>query len=151
MGSENFIITGNQVASNNQFTGGGNNLFNNIPSNGFIYGRVVEVNSDRSIRYEIIQNNLGLTAVNSPSVTTGLAYSFNPNFTRLPQVNELVLIVKGPSRNIGNPARMYDEIDYYILGPISVQLTVDDNKVPKDIIKTPSNSVNNYKLNEIGI
>lgn len=150
MGAENVAITGNQTANNNQVTGGGNGGVFFTPSTGFQYARVVNVFNDRSISYEMIKDNLSISAVNSPKIT-GRAYNFNPNFTRLPQINELVPIIKGPTQKVGNKARMYDEIDYYILGPISVQLTVDDNKVPIDNTLLPTNSIRDYKINEIGV
>lgn len=152
MGAENVIRTGNITAANNQTTGintGGG--FTPLPQSGFNYARVIEVFKDRSIRYEMIQDNLGVSAIDSPTAVTGIAYNFNPNFTRLPEEKEIVPIIKGPSKEIGNTSRMYDEIDYYILGPISIQYTVDDNKVPKDATVSKNNSINNYKLNEIGV
>ena len=62
MGAENVIKTGNITAANNQTTGVGNNNFNPALSQNIQYGRVTAVNPDRSINYEIIQNNLSLSS-----------------------------------------------------------------------------------------
>jgi hypothetical protein len=153
MGAENRIITGNTTANANQSTGGGGR-FNPPPSSGtYQYGRVIEVNTkDRSIKYELINNNLGSSAIDNKRKFISVAKSYNPNFTRLPQVGELVPLITGPSKRAGSADGSYDMETYY-LDPISVQGTVDDNKVPqnKTSVTTNPNSVNNYKLNEIGV
>ena len=148
---DNFIITGNATAASNQYTGGGGG-FNPLPGQTIQYGRVININlQNRSITYEAIQNNLGASALNKPNKITGTAFNFNPNFTRLPEVGELVPLVPGPSNRVGNLPNQYDQVLYYILGPISIQVTVDDNKVPQTpILMSPDNS-SNYKLNDIGI
>jgi len=146
---ENFIITGNSTAANNQYTGFGGNPFSLNQS--IQYGRVVSVNlKDRSITYEKIQNNLAVTPINGPVKLVGTAYNFNPNFTRLPEVDEIVPIIKGPNQTVGNSANQYNEISYYILGPISVQKTVNDNKVPQDPNTGQTDYNKNYKINDIG-
>lgn len=148
---DNFIITGNATAASNQYTGGGGG-FNPLPGQAIQYGRVVSVNlQDRSITYETIQNNLGVSALNKSNKVTGIAHNFNPNFTRLPQVGELVPLVPGPNNKVGDLANQYDQVLYYILGPISSQVTVDDNKIPQtQTLISPDNN-SNYKLNDIGI
>ena len=151
MGAENVIRTGNITAANNQTTGVGNNNFNPILSQNIQYGRVTAVNADRSIQYEIIQNSLQVSNLVNNTVITGKALNFNPNFTRLPEIGEIVPLIKGPSKTVGAPSNQYDQSTYYILGPISVQMTVDDNKVPQNIPQPQENSVKNYKLNEIGV
>ena len=146
---ENFIITGNSTAVNNQYTGFGGSSFS--PDQSMQYGRVTSVNlKDRSITYEKIQNNLATVPVNKSKKLVGTAYNFNPNFTRLPEIDEIVPIIKGPNRNVGNSANQYDEISYYILGPISVQKTVNDNKVPQELTSTQTDYTKNYKVNDIG-
>lgn len=150
MGSENVIITGNQVASNNQFTSGGRG-FNPLVSKDIQFGRVVEVFPDRSIRFEIIQNSFRSSKLRNKTAATGIAYNFNPNFTRLPEKGELVPLIKGPNNKVGNSANQYDQATYYILGPISVQQNVDDNKVPQDNQPPKKNDLLDYKLNEIGV
>jgi hypothetical protein len=148
---ENFIVTGNATAANNQYTGGGGG-FSPLPGQAIQYGRVIGVNlQDRSIAYEVIQNNLSTSTVNKPNKITGTAYNFNPNFTRLPEVDELVPLVPGPSNRVGNLANQFDQVLYYILGPISIQTTVDDNKVPQNPTLMSSDNNANYKLNDIGI
>lgn len=151
MGAENVIKTGNITAANNQTTGVGNNNFNPALSQNIQYGRVTAVNPDRSIQYEIIQNSLQVSNLVNKTVVTGKALNFNPNFTRLPEIGEIVPLIKGPSKTVGSPSNQYDQSTYYILGPISVQMTVDDNKVPQNIPQPQENSVKNYKLNEIGV
>ena len=147
---ENFIITGNSTAANNQYTGGGG--FTPLPGQAIQYGRVVGINlQDRSITYEPIQNTLGTSALNKPNKVTGIAFNFNPNFTRLPEVGELVPLIPGPNNRVGNSANQYDQVLYYILGAISSQVTVDDNKVPQDVTLMSSDNSVNYKLNDIGI
>ena len=150
MGSENIIITGNQSANNNQFSGGGGG-FNPSISKDIQFGRVTNIFSDRSIEYELIQNNFKTSNLRNKKIITGKAYNFNPNFTRLPEIGELVPLIKGPNKKVGNLANQYDQITYYILGPISVQETVNDNKVLQDISEPKQNDLINYKLNEIGI
>jgi len=146
---ENFIITGNQTAANNQYTGGSG--FTPLPGQVIQYGRVISINlKDRSITYETIQNNLGISALDKPNKITGIAYNFNPNFTRLPKVGELVPLIPGPNNRVGNSVNQYDQILYYIIGSISSQITVDDNKVPQDNPPLPADSVNNYRINEMG-
>lgn len=146
---ENFIVTGNATAANNQYTGFGGSSFS--PDQSMQYGRVTSVNlKDRSITYEKIQNNLATISITNPKKLVGTAYNFNPNFTRLPEINEIVPIIKGPNRSIGNSANQYDEISYYILGPISVQRTVNDNKVPQESDNTQIDYNKNYKVNDIG-
>jgi hypothetical protein len=151
MGAENRIITGNTTANNNQVTGFGGGS-NPIPSTNTQYGRVVEVNTkDRSIKYELVTNNLGPSATDNKRKFIGIAKNVNPNLTRLPVVGELVPLIKGPTSNVGSPSGQFDQETYYG-SPISVQGTVDDNKVPQNNPTTTSNanSLNNYKLNEIG-
>lgn len=143
---ENFIITGNATAANNQYTGVGG--FTPPPGQTIQYGRVINIDlKDRSVTYEKIQNKL---STNNPSKLIGKAYNFNPNFTRLPEIGELVPIIPGPSNKVGNLANQYDEISYYILGPISVQKTVNDNKVPQSTLLVQSDFSKNYKANDIG-
>jgi hypothetical protein len=148
---DNFIITGNATAASNQYIGGGGG-FIPLPGQAIQYGRVITINlQDRSITYETIQNNLGVSALNKPNKVTGIAHNFNPNFTRLPQIGELVPLIPGPNNRVGNLASQYDQVLYYILGTISSQVTVDDNKVLQDqTIISPDNNLN-YKLNDIGI
>ena len=151
MGAENRIITGNTTANNNQVTGTGGRS-NPNPSTNTQYGRVIEVNTkDRSIKYELVTNNLGPSASDNKRKFTGIAKNINPNLTRLPVVGELVPLIKGPTSNVGSSAGQFDQETYYG-SPISVQGTVDDNKVPQDKSTTTSdpNSLNNYKMNEIG-
>lgn len=148
---ENFIITGNQTAANNQYTGGGGG-FTPLPGQPIQYGRVISVNlKDRSITYEPIQNNFSTSALNKTNKITGIALNFNPNFTRLPEVGELVPLIPGPNNRVGNLASQYDQVLYYILGAISSQVTVDDNKVPQDQTIVSPDSGTNYKINDIGI
>jgi hypothetical protein len=157
MGKENVIITGNITANNNQFTS--NSGGSVVPSTSIqLYGRVVRVNlSDRSIEYEIIKDNLGTSAVDNPNKITGTAKNFNPNFTRLPEINEIVPLIKGPTKKAGNSANQYDFVMYYMLGPISIQGTVDDNKVPQSVspsnssTNNNSNNINSYLANDIGV
>ena len=147
---DNFIITGNATAASNQYTGGGGG-FIPLPGQAIQYGRVVTVNlQDRSITYEIIQNNLGVSALNKPNKITGIAHNFNPNFTRLPQIGELVPLIPGPNNRVGNLANQYDQVLYYILGAISSQVTVNDNKVPQELNSTQTDYNKNYKVNDIG-
>jgi hypothetical protein len=150
--SDNFIITGNATAASNQYTGFGGSSFS--PNQLIHYGRVISINlKDRSIAYEKIQNTLDVISINNPKKLVGIAYNFNPNFTRLPIINEIVLIIKGPNRNVGNLANQYDEISYYILGPISIQGNVNDNRVPQDTIPFKSSKTDynkNYKVNDMG-
>jgi hypothetical protein len=151
MGAENVIKTGNITAANNQTTGVGNNNFNPALSQNIQYGRVTTVNPDRSIQYEIIQNSLQVSNLVNKTIVTGKALNFNPNFTRLPEIGEIVPLIKGPSKTVGSPSNQYDQSTYYILGPISVQMTVDDNKVPQNVPQPQQNDLLNYKLNELGI
>jgi len=149
MGFENVIITGNQSANNNQYSsgrGGGNP----IKAKEIQYGRVTAINPDRSIQYELIRNTLKTSKLIFKNATTGTAYNFNPNFTRLPEIGEIVPLIEGPNNQVGNLSRQYDKVTYYILGPISVQNTVDDNKVLQDNPPSPADSVNNYRMNEMG-
>jgi hypothetical protein len=151
MGAENRIITGNTTANNNQVTGLGGRS-NPTPSTNTQYGRVIEVNTkDRSIKYELVTNNLGPSASDNKRKFVGVAKNINPNLTRLPVVDELVPLIKGPTPNIGSSAGQFDQETYYG-SPISIQGTVDDNKVPQDKTSTTNNpnSLNNYKMNEIG-
>jgi len=148
---ENVIITGNQAANNNQYAGvgtGAGSLFN---QKDIQYGRVTSINPDRSIQYEPITNTLNASKLNYKEAQTSIAYNFNPNFTRLPEVGELVPLITGPNNQIGNTARQFDKITYYLIGPISIQNTVDDNKVPQNPPPKQENSVKDYKANDIGI
>lgn len=150
MGTENVIITGNQSANYNQYSnfGGGGGF---SKSQSIKYGRVTAINPDRTIQYELITNTLKTTKLNNNNVPTGKAYNFNPNFTRLPQVGEIVPLIEGPSNQIGNPSQQFDKLTYYLISPISVQNTVDDNKVPQTLPPPPPNVVKNYKANDIGV
>lgn len=150
MGFENVIITGNQAANNNQYSGYGRGG-GPIKAKEIQYGRVTAINPDRSIQYELIRNSLKTSKLIFKNAITGIAYNFNPNFTRLPEIGEIVPLIEGPTNQVGNLARQYDKVTYYIIGPISVQNTVDDNKVPQNNPPIPANSLNNYKLNDIGI
>jgi hypothetical protein len=148
---DNFIITGNQAANYSQFVGGGGSTpFFSVST--IKYGRVVSVNlNDRSITYEKIQNNFGNSALNNPSKLVGYAKPFNPNFSRLPEAGELVPLIPGPTENIGSNGNSLNEVAYYLLGPIAVHGTVDDNKVLKDTPSPSPNATRDYKLNNIGI
>jgi hypothetical protein len=148
---ENRIITGNQAASVNQYTGVGGGKRSTSSSSP--YGRVISINTtDRSIKYEILRNSLGPSATNSPSKVTGTAYNSNPSMTRLPKVDEIVPLIKGPSNRVGALANQYDEVMYYG-SPIAIQNTIDDNRVPQEIPPNVANNnnINDYKANDIGI
>ena len=149
MGIENVIITGNQAANNNQYSGGRGGG-GPIKSKEIQYGRVTVINTDRSIQYELIRDNLKISKLIFNNAVVGTAYNFNPNFTRLPEIGEIVPLIEGPNNHIGNLARQYDKVTYYIIGPISIQNTVDDNKVPQDNPPLPTDSVTNYRMNEMG-
>ena len=147
---DNFIVTGNSTSANNTFTGvssGRNNTSSNTPS----YGRVISVNSkDRTITYEVVKTDLGTSAINSKSKVTGIAYNYNPQFTRLPIIGEIVPLVLGPTENVGDASNQNDKKVYY-QSPIAVQNTVNNNKAPQEIQKSTQSLNNNYKLNDVGI
>ena len=149
MGVENVIITGNQAANNNQYSGvGGGGIFTRNKE--IQYGRVTSINPDRSIQYELIRDSFKTSKLRYKNAVTGIAYNFNPNFTRLPEVGEIVPLIEGPNNQVGSVSRQYDKVTYYIMGPISIQNTVDDNKVPQDPFTQPTNPVSNYQANDIG-
>jgi hypothetical protein len=155
MGLETTIITGNSSVSSVGF-----NKSNTSPltlySNTDIYGRVTKVNFDRTIEYELIQNNLGVSAVNNINVKTGTAKPLQPYKVRLPILNEIVPLVKGPNITVGNKIGQYDNTLYY-LDPIGVYNNVNDNQIVKNNIfintknSNSSLSINNIKKNQIGI
>jgi hypothetical protein len=149
MGAENVIITGNQAANNSQYSGGRGGG-SPIKPKEIQYGRVTAINPDRSIQYELIRNNLKISKLIFNNAVVGTAYNFNPNFTRLPEVGEIVPLIEGPNNHIGDLSRQYDRVTYYIIGPIAIQNTVDDNKVPQDNPPLPTDSVANYRMNEMG-
>ena len=121
---DNFIVTGNSTAANNSFTGTTRRSTTSTPTTS--YGRVISVNNkDRSITYEVIRTDLNNSAINNKSKITGIAYNYNPQFTRLPIVGEIVPLVIGPSENSGNDSSIKKT---YYQSPISVQNTPDDNK-----------------------
>jgi hypothetical protein len=148
---DNFIVTGNSTSANNLSTGVGRSSSKGS-SSGPIYGRVVSINTkDRSITYELIKNTVSsVSAVNNKQKLVGIAYNMNPTMTRLPKVNEIVPLIKGPSSSVGNSANQYDEITYY-QSPVSIQNTVDDNSVPLSTPVSSEDLNNNYKLNNIGV
>lgn len=147
---ENRIITGNQAANNNQYSGLGGVGSSLFKKQEIQYGRVTLINPDRSIQYELIRDTVKASKLRNKNAIIGIAYNFNPNFTRLPEVGEIVPLIEGPNNQIGNSARQYDKVTYYIIGPISIQNTVDDNKVPQDNTPIPTDSISDYKLNDIG-
>lgn len=148
MSAENVIITGNPGANYTKV----NNTVSTAPRKTFVYGRVVEVLSDRSIRYEMIQDNIGLSSVTNTKGKTGVARPQNPYSVRLPLINEIVPLVRAPKSSVSTLPNQYD-LTFYYLDPIGVQNTVDDNQAPR--LPVPRSQVKvspiDLKLNEIGI
>lgn len=155
MGLENTIVLGNSGVNDSNFYTPIRSSF--APANdGSVYGRVVAVKNDRSIEYELIQNNYSPSAVDNKKIKTAPAKPLYPYKVRLPIVNEIVPLVKGPSRGIVDKKGQYDNTLYY-LDPIGMYGTVNDNQAVQNPI-TPSNGVDTKKLsiadikkNQIGV
>lgn len=150
MGAENTIITGNAAAP----IIGTAPVSPRFASQTYVYGRVVEVFPDRSIKYELIQDNIGLTSVTNTKGKTGVANPKNPYSIRLPLINEIVPLVKAPKNTVSTLPNQYDQVFYY-LDPVNVQNTVDDNQAPRLPIPAKPGKVDmsnkNIINNQIGI
>lgn len=148
MGRENTIVTGN--ASVNDLGFNAPTVPSFIPAGDTtVYGRVVLVRNDRSIEYELIQNNLSPSAASDKKVKTGTAKPLYPYKVRLPIINEIVPLMKGPNTSVTNKKGMYDNTLYY-LDPIGMFGTVNDNQAIQNA-STPSNGVNSKSLSVIDI
>lgn len=65
-----------------------------------------------SILYRPVDTSAGDTSEEGDKTFTGKAFPLNPNLNTLPLKNEVVLLIKGPRRDLRGSAK--DSIDYYI-------------------------------------
>ena len=144
MGTGATISTGGSTKHLSGTINNGESYYNKN-QNPYTYGIVISVNSDdRSIQYRPIIDNLA-------SAKIGNAIPFYKNNTQLPQINEIVPLLKGPDITVGNQSQSYDKAIYY-LNSISVQQTVNDNFILEN--NNTNNldvSKNGYKNNELGV
>lgn len=155
MGRENTIVTGNASV---------NNVGYNSPitpsfaptSTGPVYGRVVNVYADRSIDFELIQNNVAPSAINNKDIKTGQAKPLRPYNTRLPIVGEVVPLVKASAVGITTKKGQFDNTLRYD-DPIGFWDTINDNRafettpVETTGVDVSGLSITDIKKNQIGI
>ena len=156
MGLENTIVTGNSSAINSNFGAPAAPTSLHQRDSSQVYGRVIKVNSDRSIDFELIQDNLAPSAYNNKNVKVGQAKPLYPYKVRLPLQNEVVPLIKGPNTSIVNKIGQYDNALYY-MDPIGLFSTINDNQAILNIDTTDKNSsiqnkpsVTDVKKNKIG-
>lgn len=148
MGRENTIVTGNASVNDLGFNTPTVPSFSPI-SDISVYGRVVTVYADRSIDYELIQNNLSPSAINNKSVKTGQAKPLRPYSTRLPIVGEIVPLVKATATTAVSKKGLFDNTLRYD-DPIGFWDTINDNRAFENT-PTPSNGVDSKKLSVVDI
>lgn len=127
--------------------GGGNASYYSKNQNSFVYGIVTEININKSIVYTPMEDRVG-----NGGEKKGIAYPFYGNNQQAPKKNDIVPLLSGPTRFIGNESvNQYDRTTYY-LDPINIQSTVDDNGVAgSGETNTDQNTTsNNYTNNNLG-
>lgn len=152
--SSNYIITGNPTGDINTSLAAngydkGNNNFQEIA-----IARVLSVNDDRSISYEILNNNLNPSLLGT-SINNGTkAYPINNTITKLPVIGELVELIRGPEvfSTSNNPAQFSQTI--YYSNPLPVWQDTNNNVVENNnIINNQTNanvSIESYKQSSMG-
>ena len=152
--SSNYIITGNPTGDiNTSLAANGYDKGNNN-SQEIAIGRVLSINEDRSISYEILNNSLSPSLLGTP-INNGIkAYPINKNIIRLPVVGELVELIRGPEvfSTSNNPAQFSQTI--YYGNPLSVWQDTNNNVVENNNnINSQTNtnvSINSYKQSSMG-
>ena len=143
MGLENTIVLGNSSVNNVGFNAPTVPPFTST-SKGTIYGRVVTVYNDRSIDFELIQNNSNPSAINNKNIKTGQAKPLRPYSSRLPVVGEIVPLIEASAAGIVSKKGQFDNTLRYD-DPIGFWDTVNDNRAFENTV-SPSNGVNNKGL-----
>ena len=153
--SSTYITTGNPTG----------NVNSSLAANGYDKGdnnslevaiaRVLTVNDDRSISYEIINNNFRQSSLGLNVNNDTQAYPLNNSIIKLPVVGELVRLIQGPEPfdTSNNPSQFSNTI-YYESIPLSVWQDLNNNVVQNNnVIKSRSNSqasVLSYKQSSMG-
>lgn len=152
--SSNYIITGNPTGDiNTSLAANGYDKGNNN-SQEIAIGRVLSINEDRSISYEILNNSLSPSLLGTPINNGTKAYPLNKNIIRLPVVGELVELIRGPEvfSTSNNPAQFSQTI--YYGNPLSVWQDTNNNVVENNNnINSQTNanvSINSYKQSSMG-
>lgn len=145
MGKENTISYGDKSIKSNK-----NNKQSFLPVNqsAISYGIVVSVDAKtKSVVYNTIENNIG-------SQRLGNAIPLYKNNSTVPQVGDVIPLVRGPQPSTGVLGNMYNKAFYY-LDPISIDQELSQNTLTR--ISTPSGlpsdidpSVQDYKTTDIG-
>jgi len=143
MGLENTIVLGNSSVNNVGFNAPTIPSFTST-SKGVTYGRVVTVYNDRSIDFELIQNNGNPSAINNKNIKTGQAKPLRPYSTRLPVVGEIVPLIETSATGIVSKKGQFDNTVRYD-DPIGFWDTVNDNRAFENIV-SPSNGVDTKGL-----
>ena len=110
----------------------------NKNQNPYSYGVVRIVNSDRSIQYESIEDNIG-------SNKTGYAIPYDKSVVNV-NVGEIVPLFKGPSDSVGLLSNQYDKVIYY-LNSITNKGNPDDNS---NVRQTDGDPNENFRANYLG-
>jgi len=153
--SSTYIITGNAVGNvNATLASNGYDIGNNNPLEVAI-ARVLDVYDDRSISYEIINNNFNSSLLNTDVNNGTRAYPLNNSIIKLPVKGEPVRLINGPEPfdTSNNPAQFGNKI-YYESVPLTIWDDINNNIFQNNnTVKTNSNakvSVGAYKQSSIG-
>jgi len=151
--SATYIITGNPTGNINSSLAANGYDRGDSSQNKVIFGRVLNINDDRTITYELLNNNLGKSFVGT-SYTGSLAYPSSNSIIKLPVVGEIVKLFDGPNPfDLSTSPAQSNTVVYYEPQPLNTWQDVNNNVVLNSVTIVNSkegkanlnNDVNSYK------
>lgn len=152
MGTGNTIKTGGSRKSFSSNSSATANSYYNRNSNPYMFGKVTLVVTGSDGGVSIVYTPLTDRASSSGNEKQGVAYPLYANLTKVPEVNNVVPLLRAPSRvgqsDISNVANQYDKSTYY-LDPVDIQGTVNNNTVGDST--TNSDNIDSNKISNTNI
>lgn len=132
MGTGNTIKTGGSRKSSHSRSSTTANSYYNRDQNPYTYGKVTQVIQESNGGISIIYTPLKDRVSSSGNEKQGKAFPFYANMAKVPEVNNIVPLLKGPNRvplsDVGDVAHQYDSATYF-LDPMDIQGTANNNTV----------------------